>query len=767
MRPVRLQAALFCVALLSCLLMLPLVALAFETAGDSADAYEVDREVSLLEVEREVVPGDSDGDAIPDDQDPCPNDPANDWDGDGICAVDDICPGGDDRLDFDGDGSPDACDVCPGDAMDLCTELPPEECLYPDEAWQGLVGCGEECSGAYESAGFPRVYAEDPGDCLDCTQSFADFCDADGDGQVDPDRAGVGVTLCHDGMPCTAEGGGTPAACECPCSGDPVDEALLPECEDGLACATPTCGEGEADQPSCDFEEKPRLCQRYTRTNNDFDENACNMLSDEAGRRMAFRTATLDVDLSLDASGCGCTHQVIEEPAPRPRWDWPRRRCLPLLDRIFPRRCRPPTCTRVAHECDESENLKLAVKISVSDSPWGTGLLDDVRFFDCTPSEEDTGASACPNAPPGTIDISSAGGPGEGGAVGSCSGGECSIDLDGISCGEGTHSRRLCLLHQDVAFPPEGSPHGEPLGFGTPTLGFLDVDFSIGSRGCELEVTEFSADLHEYALGKALDPEGPDTNPCLTLFAEEVPGITVCEHRADGPYLHHTLDHLIRIQQNRQDGGQACSFPDLPEEGFPPRSPKGFWTPPPLTEQEKACADWMWQKRFEASERCQSDPGCAERFCWCGYNASAPDGKCDPVVGQEAMQREFLEDFCGRCHQHGDDSEGGFNIDDVTYPADPNEWPWDAIIERLQSQDPDTRMPPPDAYVPDEDLQIFLDSLTGAGPQCSARGEACDASSPCCDTLDNCQLGVCAPGCKLKSDPMCADEESGPSGEGE
>ena len=98
MRPVRLQAALFCVALLSCLLMLPLVALAFETAGDSADAYEVDREVSLLEVEREVVPGDSDGDAIPDDQDPCPNDPANDWDGDGICAVDDICPGGDDRL---------------------------------------------------------------------------------------------------------------------------------------------------------------------------------------------------------------------------------------------------------------------------------------------------------------------------------------------------------------------------------------------------------------------------------------------------------------------------------------------------------------------------------------------------------------------------------------------------------------------------------------------------------------------------------------------
>lgn len=36
-----------------------------------------------------------------------------DTDGDGICDLDDICPGSDDNIDTDGDGIPDGCDQCP------------------------------------------------------------------------------------------------------------------------------------------------------------------------------------------------------------------------------------------------------------------------------------------------------------------------------------------------------------------------------------------------------------------------------------------------------------------------------------------------------------------------------------------------------------------------------------------------------------------------------------------------------------------------------
>ena len=41
-------------------------------------------------------------------------DPAGDADGDGVCDIDDICPGFDDSLDDDGDGIPNGCDVLPG-----------------------------------------------------------------------------------------------------------------------------------------------------------------------------------------------------------------------------------------------------------------------------------------------------------------------------------------------------------------------------------------------------------------------------------------------------------------------------------------------------------------------------------------------------------------------------------------------------------------------------------------------------------------------------
>ncbi|MCG8406574.1 MAG: hypothetical protein MI923_15375 [Phycisphaerales bacterium] len=41
-----------------------------------------------------------------------------DSDDDGVCDVDDLCPGGDDSVDTDGDGVPDLCDPCPQDNPD-------------------------------------------------------------------------------------------------------------------------------------------------------------------------------------------------------------------------------------------------------------------------------------------------------------------------------------------------------------------------------------------------------------------------------------------------------------------------------------------------------------------------------------------------------------------------------------------------------------------------------------------------------------------------
>lgn len=83
------------------------------------------------------------------------------------------------------------------------------------------------CAGIdrYSSQNWPKVYQTNPAECGYCTQSFTQFCDSNGDGKTDgeekpaipglADKRGVGVTLCTAWMPCTPNGGGTPAKCSC------------------------------------------------------------------------------------------------------------------------------------------------------------------------------------------------------------------------------------------------------------------------------------------------------------------------------------------------------------------------------------------------------------------------------------------------------------------------------------------------------------------------------------------------------------------------
>jgi hypothetical protein len=63
---------------------------------------------------------DIDGDGLCADLDPCPLDPLNDGDGDGVCSPFDLCPDHPDphQRDTDGDGVGDACDPCPLDHPD-------------------------------------------------------------------------------------------------------------------------------------------------------------------------------------------------------------------------------------------------------------------------------------------------------------------------------------------------------------------------------------------------------------------------------------------------------------------------------------------------------------------------------------------------------------------------------------------------------------------------------------------------------------------------
>jgi subtilisin len=140
----------------------------------------------------DICPGaddtlDADLDGAPDGCDVCPNDPLDDADADGVCGDVDVCPGFDDAVDADFDGTPDGCDVCPNDPLD-------------DADADGVCGDVDVCSGFDDAIDADSDGS--PDGCDVCPNDPLDDADADGvcgdvdvceghDDALDPDGDGV------------------------------------------------------------------------------------------------------------------------------------------------------------------------------------------------------------------------------------------------------------------------------------------------------------------------------------------------------------------------------------------------------------------------------------------------------------------------------------------------------------------------------------------------------------------------------------------------
>ncbi|MFQ6091925.1 MAG: thrombospondin type 3 repeat-containing protein, partial [bacterium] len=188
---------------------------------------------------------DGDGDGIGDACDPCPNDPDNDLDGDGVCGDVDNCPSvsNPSQTDSDGDGLGDTCDSCPNDPLN-------------DQDGDGVCGDVDNCP-AVANPGQQDADGDDLGDACDpcpndpdndidgdgvcrdldnCPFTFnPDQSDSDGDGIGDvcddcPDMDGDGVCDDVDNCPTVAnptqadsDGDGIGDACDA-CPNDPLND---------------------------------------------------------------------------------------------------------------------------------------------------------------------------------------------------------------------------------------------------------------------------------------------------------------------------------------------------------------------------------------------------------------------------------------------------------------------------------------------------------------------------------------------------------------
>jgi len=152
----------------------------------------------------DVCPGfddalDADADGTPDGCDVCPNDPLDDADGDGFCGDVDVCPGFDDALDADADGTPDGCDVCPNDPLDdadgdgVCGDQ--DVCEgYDDMLDTDGDGNPNGCDPDNDADGLLDIYESATGTFISATDTGTDplLLDTDGDGFDDGDEVAAG-----------------------------------------------------------------------------------------------------------------------------------------------------------------------------------------------------------------------------------------------------------------------------------------------------------------------------------------------------------------------------------------------------------------------------------------------------------------------------------------------------------------------------------------------------------------------------------------------
>jgi len=107
-----------------------------------------------------------------------------DTDGDGVCDLDDVCPGADDTRDFDGDGIPDACDDSP-----TCTSCIPDESdkmrichFYLGGNLATIRGTCAQLEKYFDNVG---DFIDSRDHCGPCTCADAGDVDSDGDGICD------------------------------------------------------------------------------------------------------------------------------------------------------------------------------------------------------------------------------------------------------------------------------------------------------------------------------------------------------------------------------------------------------------------------------------------------------------------------------------------------------------------------------------------------------------------------------------------------------